>query len=45
MECRNVGFDLVKFRVDLYGNVVYWNVDFLLLLVWDVDFWFLYFSK
>lgn len=40
MECRNAGFDPAKFRVDPYGNVVYWNADPSSPLAWDIDHWF-----
>jgi len=42
MECRNAGFDPAKFRVDPYGNVVYWNADPSSPLAWDIDHWFPY---
>lgn len=36
----NAGFDPAKFRVDPYGNVVYWNADTSSPLAWDIDHWF-----
>ncbi|KAG0621493.1 hypothetical protein M758_3G024700 [Ceratodon purpureus] len=36
----NAGFDPSKFRVDPYGNVVYWNADPSSPLAWDIDHWF-----
>uniref|UniRef100_A0A7I4FD07 Myb-like domain-containing protein n=1 Tax=Physcomitrium patens TaxID=3218 RepID=A0A7I4FD07_PHYPA len=36
----NAGFDPAKFRVDPYGNVVYWNADPSSPLAWDIDHWF-----
>ncbi|KAG0599265.1 hypothetical protein M758_12G138900 [Ceratodon purpureus] len=36
----NAGFDPAKFRVDPYGNVVYWNADPSSPLAWDIDYWF-----
>ncbi len=38
--CRNAGFDPAKFRVDAYGNVVYWNADPSSPLAWEVDHWY-----
>jgi hypothetical protein len=38
--CRNAGFDPAKFRVDPYGNVVYWNADPSSPLAWEIDHWF-----
>lgn len=38
--CRNAGFDPAKFRVDPYGNVVYWNADPASPLAWEIDHWF-----
>lgn len=39
-SCRDAGFDPAKFRVDPYGNVVYWNADPSSPLGWDIDHWF-----
>ncbi|KAH9531318.1 hypothetical protein CY35_19G032400 [Sphagnum magellanicum] len=36
----NAGFDPDKFRVDCYGNVLYWNADPSSPLAWEVDHWF-----
>lgn len=36
----NAGFDPAKFRVDSYGNVVYWNADPSSPLAWEIDHWF-----
>jgi hypothetical protein len=36
----NAGFDPAKFRVDAYGNVVYWNADPSSPLAWEVDYWY-----
>ncbi|MCO5569873.1 hypothetical protein L7F22_023587 [Adiantum nelumboides] len=36
----NAGFDPAKFRVDAYGNVLYWNADPGSPLAWEVDHWF-----
>jgi hypothetical protein len=36
----NAGFDPDKFRVDFYGNVLYWNADPSSPLAWEVDHWF-----
>jgi uncharacterized protein involved in copper resistance len=36
----NAGFDPAKFRVDAYGNVVYWNADPSSPLAWEVDHWY-----
>ncbi|CAK9190991.1 unnamed protein product [Sphagnum troendelagicum] len=36
----NAGFDPAKFRVDAYGNVVYWNADPSSPLAWQVDHWY-----
>ncbi len=38
--CSNAGFDPDKFRVDFYGNVLYWNADPSSPLAWEVDHWF-----
>ncbi len=38
--CRNAGFDPAKFRVDKYGNVLYWSADPSSPLSWEVDHWF-----
>ncbi|CAK9219597.1 unnamed protein product [Sphagnum troendelagicum] len=36
----NAGFDPAKFRVDKYGNVLYWSADPSSPLSWEVDHWF-----
>ncbi|MCO5600727.1 hypothetical protein L7F22_054842 [Adiantum nelumboides] len=36
----NAGFDPAIFRVDIYGNVLYWNADQGSPLAWEVDHWF-----
>ncbi|GAB2293595.1 hypothetical protein Dimus_027807 [Dionaea muscipula] len=36
----NAGFDPAMFRVDPYGNVVYYHADSASPLAWDVDHWF-----
>ncbi|KAI5076040.1 hypothetical protein GOP47_0008105 [Adiantum capillus-veneris] len=36
----NAGFDPAKFRVDVYGNVLYWSADPGSPLAWEVDHWF-----
>ncbi|XP_024362815.1 uncharacterized protein [Physcomitrium patens] len=36
----NAGFDPAKFRVDAYGNVLYWGADPSSPLSWEVDHWF-----
>ncbi|MCO5601932.1 hypothetical protein L7F22_056058 [Adiantum nelumboides] len=36
----NAGFDPAIFRVDIYGNVLYWNADPGSPLAWEVDHWF-----
>ncbi|KAL5716477.1 hypothetical protein ACHQM5_018162 [Ranunculus cassubicifolius] len=36
----NAGFDPAKFRVDPYGNVVYYYADSASPLAWDIDHWF-----
>lgn len=36
----NAGFDPAKFRVDAYGNVLYWSADPSSPLSWEVDHWF-----
>jgi hypothetical protein len=43
--CRNAGFDPAKFRVDKYGNVLYWSADPSSPLSWEVDHWFPLSSK
>jgi hypothetical protein len=45
MICRNAGFDPAKFRVDKYGNVLYWSADPSSPLSWEVDHWFPLLSK
>jgi hypothetical protein len=45
MICRNAGFDPAKFRVDKYGNVLYWSADPSSPLSWEVDHWFPLSSK
>lgn len=37
---RNAGFDPAKFRVDQYGNVLYFHADSSSPLAWDIDHWF-----
>ncbi|KAI5059919.1 hypothetical protein GOP47_0024339 [Adiantum capillus-veneris] len=36
----NAGFDPAIFRVDIYGNVLYWDADPGSPLAWEVDHWF-----
>ncbi|XP_019184713.1 PREDICTED: titin homolog isoform X2 [Ipomoea nil] len=36
----NAGFDPEKFRVDPYGNVVYYHADSASPLAWHIDHWF-----
>ncbi|CAI9114055.1 OLC1v1014674C1 [Oldenlandia corymbosa var. corymbosa] len=36
----NAGFDPEKFRVDPYGNVLYYHADAASPLAWDIDHWF-----
>ncbi|KAJ7558543.1 hypothetical protein O6H91_04G045200 [Diphasiastrum complanatum] len=36
----NAGFDPAKFRVDTYGNVLYWHADPASPLAWEVAHWF-----
>lgn len=36
----DAGFDPAKFRVDAYGNVLYWSADPSSPLSWEVDHWF-----
>ncbi|KAJ7517096.1 hypothetical protein O6H91_21G010600 [Diphasiastrum complanatum] len=36
----NAGFDPGLFRVDKYGNVLYWHADPASPLAWEVDHWF-----
>ncbi|GLJ44218.1 hypothetical protein SUGI_0923400 [Cryptomeria japonica] len=36
----NAGFDPAKFRVDPYGNVLYFHADPASPLAWEVDHWF-----
>ncbi|XP_068648051.1 uncharacterized protein [Aristolochia californica] len=36
----NAGFDPTKFRVDPYGNVLYFHADMGSPLAWDIDHWF-----
>ncbi|CAN6442056.1 unnamed protein product [Victoria cruziana] len=38
----NAGFDPDKFRVDPYGNVLYFHADPASPLAWDIDHWFPY---
>ncbi|XP_031487265.1 uncharacterized protein LOC116255543 [Nymphaea colorata] len=38
----NAGFDPDKFRVDHYGNVLYFHADPASPLAWDIDHWFPY---
>ncbi|KAM7483690.1 hypothetical protein LguiB_008273 [Lonicera macranthoides] len=38
----NAGFDPATFRVDTYGNVLYYYADSASPLAWDVDHWFPY---
>ncbi|KAK9101875.1 hypothetical protein Sjap_019129 [Stephania japonica] len=38
----NAGFDPEKFRVDPYGNVLYYHADSASPLSWDIDHWFPY---
>jgi hypothetical protein len=45
MIYRNAGFDPAKFRVDKYGNVLYWSADPSSPLSWEVDHWFPLSSK
>lgn len=36
----NAGFDPAIFRIDVYGNVLYWDADPGSPLAWDMDHWF-----
>ncbi|KAH7433986.1 hypothetical protein KP509_07G096100 [Ceratopteris richardii] len=36
----NAGFDPARFRVDSFGNVLYWDADPGSPLAWEVDHWF-----
>ncbi|PSR96049.1 Myosin-10 like [Actinidia chinensis var. chinensis] len=36
----NAGFDPAIFRVDTYGNVIYFHADSASPLAWDIDHWF-----
>ncbi|GAB2250201.1 hypothetical protein Droror1_Dr00013560 [Drosera rotundifolia] len=36
----NAGFDPALFRVDPYGNVLYYHADLASPLAWDIDHWF-----
>ncbi|KAJ4950757.1 hypothetical protein NE237_027589 [Protea cynaroides] len=36
----NAGFDPEKFRVDSYGNVLYYHADSASPLAWEIDHWF-----
>ncbi|KAF8389034.1 hypothetical protein HHK36_025719 [Tetracentron sinense] len=36
----NAGFDPAKFRVDPYGNVLYYHADSASPLAWKIDHWF-----
>ncbi|KAF6143826.1 hypothetical protein GIB67_031266 [Kingdonia uniflora] len=36
----NAGFDPAIFRVDSYGNVLYYHADSASPLAWDIDHWF-----
>ncbi|XP_010254270.1 PREDICTED: uncharacterized protein LOC104595290 [Nelumbo nucifera] len=36
----NAGFDPAKFRVDPYGNVLYYHADPASPLAWEIDHWF-----
>ncbi|KAK1306703.1 hypothetical protein QJS10_CPA10g00459 [Acorus calamus] len=36
----NAGFDPANFRVDPYGNVLYFHADLASPLAWDIDHWF-----
>ncbi|KAK9141595.1 hypothetical protein Syun_010995 [Stephania yunnanensis] len=36
----NAGFDPEKFRVDPYGNVLYYRADSASPLAWEIDHWF-----
>ncbi|KAJ8649134.1 hypothetical protein MRB53_002157 [Persea americana] len=36
----NAGFDPAKFRVDMYGNVLFFNADPGSPLAWEIDHWF-----
>lgn len=36
----NAGFDPAMFRVDHYGNVLYFHADSASPLAWDIDHWF-----
>ncbi|KAF5177623.1 trichohyalin [Thalictrum thalictroides] len=38
----NAGFDPAKFRVDPYGNVLYYHADSASPLAWEIDHWFPY---
>lgn len=41
LKCvRNAGFDPATFRVDPYGNVLYYHADSASPLAWDIDHWF-----
>ena len=42
---RNAGFDPEIFRVDPYGNVLYYHADPGSPLAWDIDHWFPYSSN
>lgn len=37
---RNAGFDPATFRVDQYGNVLYYHADPASPLAWNIDHWF-----
>ena len=39
-QCRNAGFDPALFRVDIYGNVIYWKAHEGSPLAWSIDHWF-----
>eukprot|EP00268_Persea_americana_P062738 TRINITY_DN8065_c0_g1_i2.p1 TRINITY_DN8065_c0_g1~~TRINITY_DN8065_c0_g1_i2.p1 ORF type:complete len:792 (-),score=207.64 TRINITY_DN8065_c0_g1_i2:324-2582(-) len=36
----NAGFDPAKFRVDMYGNVLFFHADSGSPLAWEIDHWF-----
>ncbi|KAL5975234.1 hypothetical protein ACLOJK_031913 [Asimina triloba] len=36
----NAGFDPAKFRMDMYGNVLYFHADSASPLAWEIDHWF-----
>ncbi|XP_077211669.1 uncharacterized protein LOC143846936 isoform X1 [Tasmannia lanceolata] len=39
-QLGNAGFDPAKFRVDMYGNVLYFYADSGSPLAWEIDHWF-----